>query len=816
MSVLDHPPVTSPPRVPGGGTPGGPRVWLRDLLMGVRLTVAGGREGWARTALTALGVGLGVTLLFIAASVPVLIKQQSERGDSRAPVKISAAKAAQDPRAFLVGDGSSQYQDRSIGGFLVARTGADAAPPPGTDRFPGAGRMLVSPALHDLLADPGRTTLRARFAPYEETGTIGEAGLRQPGELFYYANSGDLASKHFNNMRHAVDWATPQGLEHDPVDPLLVVLVIVICVVLLVPVLIFISTAVRFGGEQRDRRLAALRLVGADAMTTRRIAAGEALCGALLGLAFGALAFLGGRQLAPHLSVAGISAYPDDLRPIGWLSLLVVVAVPVCAVLVTLFSLRSVAIEPMGVVRHTTSPRRRLWWRLLFVVLGLALLLSDDRLRASPAERAGQTVNPVPIAAGASLLLVGLTLLLPWVVERSLARLRGGPVPWQLAVRRLQLHSGTAARAVGGITVAVAGAIALQMTFVSMNDDFNRATGQDPTRATMGVSSQVTDPDRARRLHQDLAALPAVERTLSEVTLFAQSPGARPSGGETPTVWITVGDCTTLRELARLSTCRDGDVFRSSVPATTAWDKKTNRRTAAVARPGRSLDLTPDAHTRRLWKLPSRITDVSAREDPGGEYQGGLLVTPSAIGSARLAASAGWGNSTETSVKVDPSVPEARDLVRNTVMRLDPTVRIWAYESSARNAQYASIEHGLQVGALLTMTLIAASLLVSTIEQLRERRRLLAALTAFGTRRRSLAWSLLWQTTIPMALGLAVATVGGLGLGWALVRLIGKEVGSWLVFLPMVGAGAVLILTVTLLSLPPLWRMMRTTGLHTE
>ncbi|MFD5181477.1 FtsX-like permease family protein [Streptomyces sp. NPDC058372] len=55
--------------------------------------------------------------------------------------------------------------------------------------------------------------------------------------------------------------------------------------------------------------------------------------------------------------------------------------------------------------------------------------------------------------------------------------------------------------------------------------------------------------------------------------------------------------------------------------------------------------------------------------------------------------------------------------------------------------------------------------LVSMIEQLRERRRVLAALAAFGTRRRTPAWSVLWRTAIPVTLGIALAVGGGLGLG---------------------------------------------------
>ena len=82
-------------------------------------------------------------------------------------------------------------------------------------------------------------------------------------------------------------------------------------------------------------------------------------------------------------------------------------------------------------------------------------------------------------------LLVGVAALLPWVVERAVGRLGAGKVAWQLAVRRLQLDPGGPARAVSGITVAVAGAIALQMVFTGIQDDFKRETGADLGRATL-------------------------------------------------------------------------------------------------------------------------------------------------------------------------------------------------------------------------------------------------------------------------------------------------------------------------------------------
>ncbi|GFN06788.1 hypothetical protein Smic_53440 [Streptomyces microflavus] len=143
-------------------------------------------------------------------------------------------------------------------------------------------------------------------------------------------------------------------------------------------------------------------------------------------------------------------------------------------------------------------------------------------------------------------------------------------------------------------------------------------------------------------------------------------------------------------------------------------------------------------------------------------------------------------------------------------------MRFVTLDSVERDRQYASIQTGLQVGATVVLLLIAASMLVSQLEQLRERRRLLSVLVAFGTRRTTLGWSVLWQTAVPVVLGLAVAVVGGLGLGATLAWMTEKSVSDWWLFVPLAGAGAALILLVTALSLPSLWRLMRPDGLRTE
>ncbi|MFF6785588.1 FtsX-like permease family protein [Streptomyces sp. NPDC012510] len=779
------------------------RQWYRDLAMGVRFTFTGGREGWVRALLTAVGVGLGVALLLLTTAIPNALATRGAREEARQDLGFinyeENLRSKPTDTSLVIADTDTEYQRQEIRGRLVEPEGAKAPLPPGLAKFPAAGEMVVSPALSELLGSDAGKLLRGRL-PYKTVGTIGETGLIGPGELAYYAGAEGLAQRIDGSVVARIErFGTPVVQpEEERMDPILLLLTLVVFVVLLMPVAVFIATAVRFGGERRDRRLAALRLVGSDSRMTRRIAAGEAFAGAVLGLFSGAGFFLLGREAAASVEVFDVSVFPSYLNPSPGLALLVALAVPAAAVLVTLFALRGVVIEPLGVVRTAKPARRRLWWRLLPPLGGLALLYP---LLGQGSDN-GQ-FNEYQVTGGVVLLLFGITALLPWAVEAFVARLGSGAVSWQLAVRRLQLSSGSAARMVNGIAVAVAGAIALQMLFAGVEGRFTESTGKDPSRAQLELT-----------LPQDLSVSAAGEKLkrakgAAGTAALSSSTISREAKDPEEVTEVTVGDCASLRELATIPSCRDGDVFLMPDPADSTV---TNLATA-----GRTLYFDPsyageDPGAEIAWKLPAEVTKVRERTDSLRTGMSGLMATPGAL----PAKTEPLLHST-VFVRTDPTVPDALDEVRNAAVAIDPLIRTWEWESTRRSDEFSDIRTGLLVGATAVLVLIGASLLVSQLEQLRERRKLLSALVAFGTRRRTLGLSVLWQTAVPITLGLALAAAFGLTLGAALLRMTNADVGvDWPSVLSMIGIGAGVVVLVTALSMPPLLRMMRPEGLRTE
>ncbi|MDG4788295.1 ABC transporter permease [Micromonospora sp. WMMD1102] len=775
--------------------------WLADLALGARLVFAGGRNGLLRTLMTALGVGLGVALLLASTSISTMLEHRSERTTARDDQFFGVDQPPPGDRTLLVATVDTSYWDDSIRGRLLQPDGAHPPVPPGLTRVPGPGEMVVSPALARLLDSPDGALLRPRL-DHRVVGTIGDQGLAGPNEYAYYLGTDQLRPGGSTvRIDHFGTEPNPEGL-----DPVLMLLVMIIFVVLLLPIAVFVGAAVRFGGEARDRRLAALRLVGADAVTTRRIAAGEALVGALVGLLAGAVLFLLGRQLVELVTLEGISVFAGDVRPSPLLAALIVLAVPAVAVLVAELTLRRIVVEPLGVVRRSANRRRRLWWRLTLPVAGAALLAP---LRAG-IDGTGGPVNQAQVIIGVVLLLVGVAALLPWLVESVVRRLRGGGVAWQLAVRRLQLDTESSARMVSGVAVAVAGGIALQMLFAGVQHNYVRATGHDVSRAQtiVSVNDGLAGAD-AGNLAQRFRTIPEVDGAFAILDTAASPVGATPDeSGERPAFLLRIGDCAALREIADPDRCADGDAFRI---VEDTGEGRSAESTVELPGPGREIEVG-DPETSTRWTVPAGLRSVPGRGDPAGNRNAGLFATPGALDPAALRGLRGT-----VYLTMHPSNPDTIELVRNAAAGIGPTVQVQRLRVTQETNRFAQIRQGLYLGVVVTLLLLGASLLVGILEQLRERRRTLAVLVAFGTRRGTLGASVLWQTAVPVLLGLGLAIVLGTALGAILLRIVNQTVRlDWPSIGTMSGIAAAMVLLVTGASLPVLWRLLRPTGLRTE
>ena len=758
---------------------------LAELVLGVRLALGGGRRGWGRLALTAVGIGVGVAVLLLAASVPAAYAAHQ----GRLFATDHGEPAADLSDGLLLQLRSDSFRGDRFSVSYVEAGGPHAPVPPGLRRIPAPGELAASAAMARLLADPDAGLLRARY-PRTPTQVVGDEALSGPAELVLYVGAAGLPTS---------DGAVLRFVPADPGDealsPLLWVLLVVGVVVLLAPVIVFVAISARLSGAERDRTLAAVRLVGCSIAGTRRIAAGEALAGALLGLGLGTALFLLARPLAEHQAVAGFTPFAGDLVPPWSLIALVVLGVPALAVATTVLALRRTLIEPLGVTRQAAPVRRRLWWRLLVPLAGVALLLAIIATGLDRESRRGQ----LPLVAGVVLVLLGVPALLPWALDGVVRRGWSATPALQLATGRLRAESGTPARVVAGLGVVLAGAIGLSSILAVAGARYGVPELGGPPVAT--ASPVGTGPDGLDARRDALAATPGV-RTAAVLGryLIADATG---NGRD-----LTVVPCPTLQALLDLPACRDGQVFEVSDPGAPPREALTGRALRVTSLAGDGGAGEPGVPA----SLPAPLTlPVSG----AATSLGTLVATPGALPDLR-----GVPVRPLLVARYDPASRDVDDRIRAALAPLQWRAQVTTTPVVVLvgdRDHYADIRRGLFAGTLLTLALAAATMVVAAVEQVRERRRPLAVLAAAGVSRLMLVRSLLWQNAVPLVLAVGVADVLGVVLGALVLRLVAVPVEVDVASVVTYSGVAVLAAAAaTALTLPAVVRATRPTGLRAE
>lgn len=397
--------------------------------------------------------------------------------------------------------------------------------------------------------------------------------------------------------------------------------------------------------------------------------------------------------------------------PSPWLTVLIVVLMPALAVGTVLFSMRRTIVEPLGVVRDSKPVRRRARWRVVPIVVGIGLLLV-----LSPSGDPGTASWIAIVATGAAAPLAGVPAILPWLLERTVGRLRGGAPSWQLAVRRLQLDSGTPARVVSGVAVVLAGSITLQLVLLSTAGQYAPSSAvQSDDWVT--IDTTVAGADRVAASLAGVAAAAQVGLA-KRVSAIGADP-TRPLDRRT----ITVASCATIQRALEVPRCTDGDGFLPGSPS--------------QVRPDSVLTLVgahdTGAHPLGTYLVPVGLLPAAQRVSRG-PYPGDVVLTPAAAANLTVPADVG----AEAWVRIAPGHPGATEQIANAVG--DLTWQAFVSDSTGDllttdQKSFATVRSGLDAASLFTLLLAGVSMLVLALEQVRERRRPLALLAAAGVPR---------------------------------------------------------------------------------
>ncbi|WP_439661100.1 FtsX-like permease family protein [Lentzea sp. HUAS TT2] len=458
-----------------------------------------GRGAWARFAFTAAGVAVGVTVLMLCLTAQSALQGRADRS------------AWQYTRADTPGSGSVQwlavsdyFRGEQMLRIHVADVGADS-PSPGFT-LPRAGEVVASPAMQRLFESTPDDQLDDRY-PGEVVGTIPVDLLAHPAQLV--AVVGGRVPGMF----------TASGIATSPDHAFFAFTRIILgiaALVLLVPVAVFLAMATRIAAAQRERRLAALRLVGATRLQTALIAAGETAIAALAGTFAGWLANEGLRRvLASSVTYEGFPFHAADVRaPLAVLAL-----VPLLAVVVSVVSLRRVDIGPLGIIRRAAA-RPPTALRVLPLVIGIGGLF----LVTYTSGPGFDELSAVFVIAT----LVGVAVVGPWVclqVGRLLARASSATTV--LAARRIEQDPKASFRAASALVFAAFAATYLSGLVSAYGDQPGTATPPGVVTVFDGrdreIRSDGTVADEERiRTREAIAAPNAIINTRREFALREQ------------------------------------------------------------------------------------------------------------------------------------------------------------------------------------------------------------------------------------------------------------------------------------------------------
>ena len=423
-----------------------------------------GKSNWNRLGLTAAAVALGMLMILVFMAGVNALQAQAQHSSWRYDLFDAEQNQSKKPidgitplKAKIATDGNlNKWQNESIT-TVSLRAGGATSPQLSDLPTPKDGEYYVSSGLAKVMQDHPEDNIGSRFGS-KQIGIIPEALSTSPDALEVIrgmskqeSNSDRVVSIYkFSTSTEAVSrYSGSVG-----------VILIFGASILLFPIVMFISIATQLGSAQREKRYAALRLIGATRKQVSRIIAVESLSAAAVGIVVGSLAYLAVLPLMSQFEFNGVRFWQSDLTVQSSHYLLAVIVTLLFCLIANWWGMRHVQVSPLGVARSGKVSKRPRAWRLILLVPGLITFIwlslpsGTDWLR----DNAGDSAAPLLILiVGIMSVMFGLLLAGPWLTSNisRLAARRTKSAITLLATKRIAMQSSRIFRSVSGVVLAL-------------------------------------------------------------------------------------------------------------------------------------------------------------------------------------------------------------------------------------------------------------------------------------------------------------------------------------------------------------------------
>jgi hypothetical protein len=764
---------------------------VSDLRLGLRLAVGGGRQSVTRLFLIASGIALAVGLLLAALGIFPAEEAVQEREGARLIRVLEPGQVGPPDRLLVDYAGTTFREEPDIVTVFLAPEGNRPPVPPWLERIPEPGEIVASPALADLLESEEGALLRPRF-PGTVIATLDERWLLRPGELVAYVGA---ERSELSKYRGVVEGFGPHPEYADVPSEIsfeqpLYQVAFLVSVGLLIPIVVFVATGARLSASARESRLAAIRLVGGTPNQVRMVATAESALASGLGCVLGIGLFLAGRPLLASVVPPGDRWFPSDIAPSPLVSVAVLVGVVLLSVGASLLSLRRVVVTPLGVVRGSRKPIRAAW-RWLMLGTGLSGLLTvmffgraiitNDRI-ALPIVVISYGLTGFGAAASAP--IAGSA------IATFLSRIWRG-TGLMLGARRLRADPRAAGRTVAGVVIVVVAATVTSL-YVGI---YEAQAGDQYYPASLLSSTAIVEPSSPMPIRYDILDDVQGVRAVAPVWI-----------GDTRRGFIVLlADCDALDALVReeLPRCEPGDAYVNE----SLYDGGSGLRKTRRIR----LDLAP-----RL-RIVAEISNVRRFDMQLGRFYN-ILIPLDGVGGL-------LGRVTPSLIYVSTDgQPATIERIRNALHGPGgPSISSRGQPEDYADEVPILVGGAVTLGLLLTFAIAAATLLITTVDAVGERRRSLATLAAVAASRGVLRRALTVETALPMLAGVALGLGSAIAGTWMLFQAVADVEAMveappihWRSLGAVVAFAIVAIVLATLATFPSLGRAIRPESLRTE
>lgn len=319
------------------------------------------------------------------------------------------------------------------------------------------------------LTDLTLTLTKARFAARQ-----GEA-LLYAAAIVAFAISSALALTiaggtvmFFNRWQHPVGVIAELIAQEESFDLVMMfyfILALIACVLVVPSIISLAASAAVLGARGRERRLAALRLIGLSSGDVTRMSLIDTAVQAVVGTIIGTLIYLATLPAWGHLEMQATAIGASEMLLPWYLLVGVMALVVVLGLVAAWWGLQQVRISPLGVARRTVNRGLKAWRIIVF----LAALIAGPIWLANVSLGYDMAIYGVLIAV-MLVMIWALNIAGPWLLQqlsRVMAQLPWPSVIW--AARRIQAApkvtwqrvSGIALLALVGSYIAFMGAIEL-------------------------------------------------------------------------------------------------------------------------------------------------------------------------------------------------------------------------------------------------------------------------------------------------------------------------------------------------------------------